>query len=434
MKNEKQKQKQLLEKIIKEIVDIEVNNFLYETKGLKSSPMYQIWIQPFANLANVIKAETQKTGARIRGTFQQGILGAGGTLLPFLEKVPFSGGKTWSQAIDESKNNIKKSIDEIDKTYAASYEAVRGAFASPDAAFILYSFNPGLYLGTALATGAIGSSLSAIGGILGRDLSSGYETWMRNNLGILRPMGTATYQDGISGGAGYDGGAGGYDGGYYQELEEVIQNLEQIYNKKYTSIYSSIKKNTKIPENYKQIFQRLLVDIARDQTKKTQEKLNTLNVLEKQINDFNPQIILKANGLPADSKALEATINNSDKGRAIVEKSKESLGKNPIQMQPTLPNSFEEWKKQNPQLANEFWSTYTKNNPELKDKKLESLTPEEKKSLDNEYTNLISKIKDPSSVSKQKKEFIDFFIRTGVAEEIANAAANISFPEERRKL
>lgn len=432
----KRNQKKLFKKIINEIVDIEFNHFLYEASGLSSSPMYQIFVQPFVNAGNVVKAETQKTGARIKGMIEQGIIGAAATLLPLLQNVPFSGGKTWQQAIDESKTQVKDSIGKINTKYAASYEAVRAGFASPDAAFILFSFNPGLYLGTALATGAIGSSLSAIGGMLGRDLSGGYNTWIRQNLGILKPTGTATYQGGISGGpGGYDGGVDG--GGYYQELEEIanlfeVRTLQQVYDELYTKTYDSIKKSKKIPDDFKLMFNTLLSEIVGNKNNNINDKLVILRNFKTKIDNFNPKEILIANGIPVEKDKLSAMINASPQTSKIIATSMEQYKKNPIQMQPNYPESFNDWKNENPQLANEFWSRLQKNNKNLKDKKLESLSKDEEKILNDEYQKLISSISAPDIILKQKTEFENYLKGIGISPEIIAQIISVSFPDSNK--
>ena len=224
MKNVKTKKRKVLNELIQEIVNEQVEMMLLEYADSGGGALYAVFIQPFVDTGNVIKAEIGKVGSKAVGITAEGLLGAFSVLLPMLNKIPFTE-KTWQQGIEAIKNKTKESIGKIDQKYANSYNAVNASFTNPDLAFLAFSFNPGLYLGSVLGAQSVGTALSLGQSILGTsgNLTNSYYNFL-NTLGIFSPQLKPQ-----SGGVTIDVGMGGYG--------DSAGGLEENHNlKNYVSI------------------------------------------------------------------------------------------------------------------------------------------------------------------------------------------------------
>lgn len=208
MKNVKIQKRKVLNELIHEIVNEQVEMMLLEYADSGGGALYSVFIQPFVDTGNVIKAEIGKIGANVIGNTAQGLLGAFSVLLPMLNKIPFTE-KTWKQGIDAIKNKTRESISKIDKKYGNSYNAVNRSFTNPDLAFLAFSFNPGLYLGSVLGAQSVGAALTLGQSMLGTsgNLTTSYYNFL-NTLGIFSPQLKPQ-----SGGVTIDVGMGGYGDG-----------------------------------------------------------------------------------------------------------------------------------------------------------------------------------------------------------------------------
>lgn len=224
MKNVKTKKRKVLNELIQEIVNEQVEMMLLEYADSGGGALYAVFIQPFVDTGNVIKAEIGKVGSKAVGITAEGLLGAFSVLLPMLNKIPFTE-KTWQQGIEAIKNKTKESIGKIDQKYANSYNAVNASFTNPDLAFLAFSFNPGLYLGSVLGAQSVGTALSLGQSMLGTsgNLTNSYYNFL-NTLGIFSPRLKPQ-----SGGVTIDVGMGGYG--------DSAGGLEENHNlKNYVSI------------------------------------------------------------------------------------------------------------------------------------------------------------------------------------------------------
>lgn len=224
MKNVKTKKRKILNELIQEIVNEQVEMMLLEYGDSGGGALYAVFIQPFVDTGNVIKAEIGKVGSKAVGITAEGLLGAFSVLLPMLNKIPFTE-KTWQQGIEAIKNKTKESIGKIDQKYANSYNAVNASFTNPDLAFLAFSFNPGLYLGSVLGAQSVGTALSLGQSMLGTsgNLTNSYYNFL-NTLGIFSPRLKPQ-----SGGVNIDVGMGGYG--------DSAGGLEENHNlKNYVSI------------------------------------------------------------------------------------------------------------------------------------------------------------------------------------------------------
>ena len=195
-------------------------------KESSGGALYGVFIQPFLDTANVIKGEIGKTGAKALGTAAQGLVGAFSVLLPMFNKIPFTG-KTWQEAIQGIKTRTKDAISAIDTKYANSYKAIASGFQNPDLAFLAFSLNPGLYLGTALASNAVGTSLGVVESMLGGSgkVSQAYSNFL-GQIGIFTPgfaSGGGTHIDVGMGGSGDSGGI--YENVSKRKLKKAISLL-----------------------------------------------------------------------------------------------------------------------------------------------------------------------------------------------------------------
>lgn len=206
MKKENQiKKRKALNELIQEIVNEQVEMMLLEYASGSEGALYTVFIQPFLDTANVIKGEVGKVGANLTGNFAKGLVSALSVLLPMLDKVPFTE-KTWDQAINAIEARTAASIKNIAGRYSNSYNAVKNSFSNPDLAFLAFSFNPGLYLGSFLAAHSLGGTLSAAASALGTDrtLTNAYGDFL-SRIGIFTP-GFKPQGGGVS----IDVGMGGY--------------------------------------------------------------------------------------------------------------------------------------------------------------------------------------------------------------------------------
>jgi len=437
MKKENQiKKRKALNELIQEIVDEQVEMMLLEYASGSEGALYTVFIQPFVDTANVIKGEVEKTGANLTGTIARGLLGAVGTLLPMFDKIPFTE-KTWEQGIEGIKQYTNAAIKKVDSKYADSYKRISESFKNPDLAFVTFAFNPGLYLGTALATNTMGVALSTASSMLGTsgEFSNAYSNLL-STIGIFTPGFTPQ-----GGGVSIDVGMGGMDGGMYEnnsyrKLKNAISLLVefQLYKE---AVQDPYYKDAK--EKYKTLINQIkangfiLDEISLNHVwRKVYEKVNNNKPGEidnwiSELKKINPEQIV------GNKEEFINKINATSKTGNIINSSIDSLVKNLIdlvsksQSMEGYPKTIEELFKQvdsskNQEIKNSAIEWLKKNNIELKDNfktTYNSLEEKQKNELKTKYPEILLMV-------KAKKQEIPESIKNIIKTELSKFGNNIS--------
>lgn len=358
MKNVKIQKRKILNDLIEEIVSQQVEILLLEYGTGSEGVLAKVFIEPFTDTAKVISGEIQKTGAKLIGRAGVGLIGALGTLMPFFDKVPFTS-KTWSEAKNAIRSYTKESVSKIDQKYGEAYKSINNSFNNPDVAFMAFAFNPGLYLGGALATSATGGALSAVESMLGGSgrIASAYNNFF-NTIGIFNPRGAS------GGGTNINLGVGGGEGTYEENishklLKQYVSVLVEAEITGQQNINASKTTNTTATQQ-----QKYINDIVNIVNQHMPESLGTLTpIIEKRVNEIflqynNPRVneislqynnnpkeaekqiletiktlnnitgtqVLKAANI--DPNTIQNEINASEKARAVIKGSEDAIAKN----------------------------------------------------------------------------------------------------------
>ena len=345
MKNVKIQKRKILNDLIEEIVSQQVEILLLEYGTGSEGVLAKVFIEPFTDTAKVISGEIQKTGAKLIGRAGVELIGALGTLMPFFDKVPFTS-KTWSEAKNAIRSYTKESVSKIDQKYGEAYKSINNSFNNPDVAFMAFAFNPGLYLGGALATSATGGALSAVESMLGGSgrIAGAYNNFF-NTIGIFNPRGAS------GGGTNINLGVGGGEGTYEENishklLKQYVSVLVEAEITEQQNINASKTTNTTATQQ-----QKYINDIANIVNQHMPESLETLKpIIEKRVNEIflkyinNPkeaekQIletiktlnnitgtqVLKAANI--DPNTIQNEINASKKAQAVIKGSEDAIVK-----------------------------------------------------------------------------------------------------------
>jgi len=317
MKKENQiKKRKILNELIQEIVNEQVEMMLLENT---SGALYTVFIQPFVDTANVIKGELKKSVVKTVGAATEGLVRAFQVLLPFTKKVPFSG-KTWDGAIKTIQGKTKGIVNNINKEYATSYDAVAKSFQNPDLAFTAFAFNPGLYLGTALATNSFGGALSAASSMLGTsgEISNNYNNLLKR-IGIFSPAFTPSGQ-GVSIDVGMGGSGDGYgDGGGLEETvtQKRMKNLVsfliediRITNKLFENITQTGQPGRQLTEQDKKIIYNvysMIMNTIGEQWSSYRDNRNVRNEVYKNLIKSYQQSPANINSIAEQIKSIKGT-------------------------------------------------------------------------------------------------------------------------------
>lgn len=435
MKNVKIQKRKVLNELIQEIVDQQVEIMLLEYASGSEGALYGVFVKPFIDTANVIRSEVEKTGASLIGKTASGLLGAIGTLLPMFDKIPFTE-KTWDQAMEGIKQYTNAAIKGIDGKYADSYKAIAGSFKNPDIAFAAFAFNPGLYLGSALAANTIGVTLSTASSMLGTsgNFSRAYSNLL-SQIGIFTP-GFTPQGGGVSVDMGMGGDSGMYENNSYKKLKNAISFLVefQLYQEE-AKINDPVYKAAS--EKYKELIKQIqkngfLLDktVSNNVWKNVYSKTknNEAIVIDKwisELKDLNPEKII------GNKEQFINTINASPKTGNIIDKSIDSFVKKLTELvsksqsldgyPPTIEKFFEEVdKSKNEEIKNKAIEFLNQKQIKLTGtfkETYDSLEEKEKNELKEEYPKI-------RNIAETKKKEIPSNIEKVVESEFSKLEIN----------
>lgn len=448
VKKRNQNQRKILETLIEEIVNEQVAILLEENSALKS-----IFIDPFMDTAKVIKGEIEKTGTRVLGTAASVLVRAFSVLLPMFNEIPFTG-KTWEEAIKGIKTRTQGAIKTIDSKYANSYKAIAGSFNNPDIAFLAFSLNPSLYLGTLFASNAIGISLSTAESMLGTSgaVSNAYSNFL-SRIGIF----SSEFASG--GGTHIDVGMGsdiGDMGGMYENVSKkrLQKTISLLVEDAYILFEKQQQENPELVKGFKDILniiqkQHLVVldELARNELwknlieKTKNNPQNISNIIQNIINELSTATT--DNILGSEKTRILNAAAESPSAINIVATSVEALAKEIAEgikkaSSSKLPETFEKFVEElkttnDEKLKNAEKVFIEKYKSELQDKTFKSkitaantleaivnvLNDKDKESIKKEYANTVTRLN-----AINKKENLQKQITTAINNQLKNAKQN----------
>ena len=236
----------LLKTLIKEAIILKENDGFDNLSGhIQSNPLYATFIQPFTDIVQTGAYAVKRIGNVAQNEFLSVLKQTAAAV------VPFVAADTMDELKQESREQLSKSLEGLDKQYADVINRnIDAVINQTDVWGLAFLFNPGMLLGSKLllktpelAASFIGSMLAgtSIGNYLlgwaselealNNDPASVFFSQRKNGGGSASSGGGSTSVDWGAGshGGGTDGG-GGYDmdiGGYLEEQQQQFQPLQQ---------------------------------------------------------------------------------------------------------------------------------------------------------------------------------------------------------------
>jgi hypothetical protein len=270
MKNEKQI------KILKEIIEKEIDLILLEASWTESNPLYRIFIQPFSDFASVVAGETRKmisatwsalnqyvaigsreflalwNPERYGYTARSTIIGPDGQPTVTTGDQAFQNltGFNLQNYLTQERQGLSRHIASIDADYANVYNRINSNLGTGDAEGLLFVINPGLYAAAQLGRMATNTALDSASVLTGGRVST-IEN-LRNSFSRATTTGTrfrGNVDPGAWSGTSGMGGTDDYVGGDYGvQLEQSVQ----------TTPPSPASLDPRVEQQYKQRLQQIL--------------------------------------------------------------------------------------------------------------------------------------------------------------------------------
>lgn len=234
--------------VIKEYIDLIVEDAIQEAGAVDSSPLYRAFIAPFTDTLTIIGGEVRKIGNVAASTIRQLSILAGAFFSRLMGQEV-----NWREQLDQARQELRGRLGEISSELQPIWAEIDRSMGNGDASAIAFLLNPGAFVGGRVLTHGLGNAIQFANDLTGNSssalasLSQRYQRALSSPGNLLNPQPRPAYsQTAVVGDGGYamDGGYGYDSGGFYEqvqrqprmspqqtrEIQQIQSEFQQIMN------------------------------------------------------------------------------------------------------------------------------------------------------------------------------------------------------------